>query len=105
MVYEVYKTPSFDKEMLKLPKDRQDRIENLFKQVRDNAYVGDQLRYKNLREKRLDEKRIYYLVYEDMSIVLFIAIGNKKDQQATINHIIYYFDEYREYVKKLKNVN
>jgi len=32
--------------------------------------------------------------------VLIVAIGGKKDQQATIDHIVKYFDEYRLYLEK-----
>lgn len=52
-----------------------------------NPFVGKQLSYKFLREKRIKDKRIYYLVYEDIVLVLLIAVSKKKDQQMTINHI------------------
>lgn len=99
--YKVYTTPTFDKEIVKLSEEEQRRIQNIFFQIRDNPYVGDQLRYRHLREKRLDEKRIYYLVYEDLNAVLITSISGKKDQKKTINHIISYFDEYRLYIEKL----
>ena len=58
----------------------------------------------DLREKRLREKRVYFLVYDDLQAVLIVALSGKKDQQATINHLIKYFDEYRIYLEKqLKN--
>ena len=55
----------------------------------------------DLREKRIREKRVYFLVYDDLQATLIIAIGGKKDQQATINHIVNYFDEYRAYLERL----
>ncbi|MEK6811868.1 MAG: hypothetical protein AABX96_05135 [Nanoarchaeota archaeon] len=104
--YLVYTTETFDKEVLKLSKDEQERIDGLYKQLKKNPYVGDQLRYKHFREKRLREKRIYYLVYDHLHSVLLVTIGGKKDQQATIDHIIDYFDEYQIYLEKLiKNNN
>ncbi len=99
--YSVYTTETFDKEVLKLSHDDQERITKLFQQIKENPYVGDQLRYKHLREKRLREKRIYYLVYEHLHAVLMVTIGGKKNQQATIEHIIDYFDEYKIYLEKL----
>ena len=101
MTYSVYTTESFDKEVEKLPKDDQDIIQKMFLKIRDDPYTSDQLRYRNLREKRLREKRVYFLVYDDLQSVLIVAISGKKDQQATINHIIDYFDEYRIYLEKL----
>ncbi|MBS3092549.1 hypothetical protein J4466_03975 [Candidatus Pacearchaeota archaeon] len=104
--YEVHTTETFDKEINKFSEDDKRRIQNIFFQIRDNPYVGDQLKYRHLREKRLDEKRIYYLVYDDLKAVLVVAISGKKDQQKTINHIIAYFDEYKLYLENLlKNKN
>lgn len=101
MVYVVYMTEKFDKEMKKFSEEEQKRIKKIFFQIRDNPYVGNQLRYKFLREKRLQEKRIYYLVYDDLQAVLIVAISNKKTQQETINHIVQYFDGYRIYLEQI----
>jgi hypothetical protein len=77
----------------------------MFFKIKDNPYTSDQLRYKHLREKRIKEKRVYFLVYDDLQAVLIVALGGKKDQQATINHIVDYFDEYREYLeRKLRGI-
>ncbi|MBS3074292.1 hypothetical protein J4447_02425 [Candidatus Pacearchaeota archaeon] len=101
MTYSVYTTQSFDKEVEKLSKGDKDIIQKMFLKIRDNPYASDQLRYKNLREKRIREKRVYFLVYDNLQAVLIVAIGGKKDQQATINHIISYFDEYKIYLERL----
>ena len=101
MNYAVYTTESFEKEMSKLSQSDQDIMQKIFLQLKENPYVGDQLRYRNLREKRIREKRIYYLVYDELMSVLVVAISGKKDQQATINHIIKYLDEYKEYLEEL----
>ncbi len=101
MTYAVYTTESFDKEVEKLPGGNQDIIQKMFFKIRDNPYTSDQLRYRNLREKRIKEKRVYFLVYDDLQAVLIVALGGKKDQHTTINHIVKYFDEYREYLEKL----
>jgi len=69
--------------------------------LKDNPYVGDQLRYRFLREKRIKEKRIYYLVYDDLLAVLLVAISDKKTQKETIDRIVKYFKEYRLYMKEL----
>ena len=103
MVYAVYTTESFDKEVEKLEKDEQDRIVKFFLKLKDNPFLGDQLKYKFFREKRIDEKRIYYLVYEDLSLVLFVGVSGKKDQQKTIEFIVKYFDEFRIYAERLIN--
>jgi len=101
MVYAVYTTKSFDRETSKLSRKEIERIQKIFFQLKENPYVGDQLQYRNLREKRIKEKRIYYLVYEDLQTVLIVAIGGKKTQQATINHIIDNFIGYKKYMERV----
>jgi len=105
MTYLVYTTKNFDKEAGKLSKEEQRRIQNIFFQVKNNPYVGDQLQIKILREKRIREKRIYYLVFDDLKAILFVAISNKKAQQRTIDYILKYINEYRAYLKELLKDN
>lgn len=89
--------------MSKLSSDYSSKIEKIFLQLKENPYVGDSIRYRFFREKRVKEKRVYYLVYDDLKIVLMVAIGGKKAQQETIDKIIGYFNEYRNYAEKLSN--
>ena len=103
MAYVVYTLNVFDKEMNKLPESDKEIINKIFLQFKENPYVGDQIRYKFFREKRVREKRIYYLIYDDLKIVLIVAIGGKKAQEETIDKIVRYFDEYRKYAEKLSN--
>ena len=101
MVYAVYTTESFEKEIKKLPDSDKSIIQNIFLQLKENPYVGDQIRYRFFREKRVREKRIYYLVYEDLSAVLVVAFGGKKAQQETIDEIINLLPEFKRYLEKL----
>jgi mRNA-degrading endonuclease RelE of RelBE toxin-antitoxin system len=103
LIYSVYALNVFDKEMNKLPEFDKEIIQKILLQLKENPYVGDQIRYKFFREKRVREKRIYYLVYDDLKIVLMVAIGGKKVQEETIDEIVKYFKEYRKYVERLSN--
>ena len=103
MAYAVYALNVFDKEMDKLPKFDKEIIQKILLQLKENPYTGDQIRYKFFREKRVKEKRIYYLVYDDLKIVLMVAVGGKKAQKETIDNIVEYFKEYRKYVERLTN--
>lgn len=103
MGYAVYTTETFDKEVEELDNDKQERIRKLFLQLKDNPFVGDQIRFKFFREKRIDEKRVYYLVYDDLQLVLMVGLSGKKDQKKTINHIAGHFVEFRRYAEKLAN--
>jgi len=101
MAYAVYTTETFEREISKLDSSDKEIIEKLFRQLKENPYVGDMLRYKFFREKRIREKRVYYLVYDDFSIVLVVAFGGKKAQQKTIEEIIKLFPEYEKYAEIL----
>lgn len=52
--------------------------------------------YKFFREKRVDGKRIYFLIYEDVVVVLVVAISDKKAQQVTIDKIKMAFELYKK---------
>jgi mRNA-degrading endonuclease RelE of RelBE toxin-antitoxin system len=101
MVYAVYGTETFEKEFEKLGKDYRNSIKKIFLQLKENPYVGDSIRYKFFREKRIKEKRIYYIVYEEFLSVLIVAVGGKKAQQSTIDEIIKLLPEFKIYMKEL----
>ena len=101
MEYAVFTTEEFERLMSKLNQEEQRRIEKMFRQLSANPYVGNMLRYRFLREKRLREKRIYYMVYDDLRAVLVVALGGKKTQQETIDEIVQYFPAYRRYLEQL----
>ena len=78
-----------------------EEIQRIVLQLTENPFVGDQLQIKFLREKRLREKRLYYLVFEDLQAVLIVAISDKKTQQKIINSILLRINEYRKYLLEL----
>lgn len=100
MTYAVYTTESFDKEIAKLSLSDREIIQKICFQLKENPYVGDQLRYRFLREKRIREKRLYFLVYDDLSAVLLVAFSGKKAQQETIDYLIRYLPEFRDYLEQ-----
>ncbi len=101
MNYRVYITETFEKEISCLNEGDKKLVEKTFQKLKVNPYSGDIIRYKFFREKRIKEKRIYYLIYENFKIVLIVAFGGKKTQQETINKIIGNFSQYNEYTKKI----
>lgn len=57
MVYKVYTTETFEKEISRLPKSEVKKIKRIYAQLKKNPYVGDIIRYYFFREKRLEEKK------------------------------------------------
>ena len=94
--YEIRTTAEFWTDYEKLSKSEQERIDKVKEQLKTNPYVGKPLGYKFFREKRVDGKRLYYLVYEDVIVVLLVTLSDKKAQQATIDAIKRAFEIYRK---------
>jgi len=94
-------TKTFKKEFDKLSAPEKEAMKKIFLQLKENPFVGDAIRYKFFREKRIKEKRLYYLIYENLTIVLVVASGRKKVQQKTIDKIISLLPEFKKYTKQL----
>ena len=101
MTYSIYTTDSFEKETEKLSPSDNEIIKNIFQQLKQNPYVGDQIRYRFFREKRIKEKRIYFLIYNDLSAVLVVALSRKKAQKETIGEIVKLLPEFKKYMENL----
>ena len=95
-MFKVIGTDTYLKEINKWPKSDREAAEKIPKQLAENPFVGSQLIYPFLREKQVKEKRVYYLIYEDLKLVLLIAASGKKNQQATIDHIKENLDQFRK---------
>ena len=98
MKFKVFRTHEFIKELRKLPKQVQVEAKKLRDKIIENPFVGDQLSYKFLREKKIGGWRLYFLIYEDIQAVLFVAVSDKKAQQPTIDQIKINLAEYYAYV-------
>jgi len=100
-MFAVIGTDTYLKEIEKLPKEYQEIAEKIAKKLTENPFLGDPLGYPFLRERRIREKRVYYLVYEDLQSILLVAVSGKKDQQFTIDHIKIQLDEFRLIAEKI----
>ena len=99
----IFTTAEFDKDFSKLSSQEQVRINKILKQLEEQGEdTGKPLSGLSFfREKKFDDKRLYYLVYKDSFVILAIAISDKKAQQATINRILLDLVEYQQYVYDL----
>jgi len=100
-MFRVVGTETYLKELEKWPKPYREVADRLPKQLMLNPLVGKPLGYPFLREKRIREKRVYYLVYPDLLLVLLVATSGKKDQQPTIDHIKAKLPEFRKEAENL----
>lgn len=88
-------TTTYLEELEHWPKSDQEAAAKIPLHLAENPYVAKPLGYPFLREKKIAERRVYYLIYEDLKLVLLVATSGKKDQQTTINHIKRKLDEFR----------
>lgn len=85
---EVYETETFTRLLESSDKKIMDWVENVKDQLVQNLQVGKPLRYDWFREKKLGNKRLFYIINKSTCKALLVALGNKKEQQKIIDHII-----------------
>lgn len=106
MNYKIFITEEFKRDFNKCDKSIRDRIEKEVEKLKANPYTGKPLWYKFFREKKIENYRFYYLIYENYIVVYIIAMSTKKDQQDVIDKIKILFPFYEEEIKKrLNSVN
>ncbi|MBI4451290.1 hypothetical protein HY642_04915 [Candidatus Woesearchaeota archaeon] len=95
-MYAVLHTAEYEKEAPKLLSPEEMRILEDFetRRLTLNAHLGDPLGVPFFREKKLDGKRIYFLVYEDLRAVLMVAVSSKKRQPHVIEQVKSAFAQY-----------
>ena len=101
MTWELQETEEFEKEFDRLPPDIRELFEEQIKQVREDPYsIGKPLGYKWFRELKNKGWRVYYLIYDEKIVVLFVGVSGKKSQQAVINIIKWNLPVFKEFVEK-----
>lgn len=98
--FRILTTSVFDKLFEKLSKTEKNRIIKLKDNLKKNPFVGKPLGYSFFREKKIEGNRLYYLIYEDKLIILFVFYSNKKLQQKTIDNIKSELEKYKLLVEK-----
>ncbi|MCH8520175.1 MAG: hypothetical protein LAT82_05470 [Nanoarchaeota archaeon] len=87
-MFKVLVTQSFIKELKQLFNKIEIEKFNLFKEkLKQNSYLGDQLRVPFVREFKSKGKRAYFIVNSKSKKIIFIACSNKKNQNYIINEI------------------
>jgi hypothetical protein len=100
-MFTVIATDTYLKRVSSWPKAYQESCEKLPKKLSASPLQGSPLGYPFLRESRIKEKRVYYLVYQDLKLVLLVAASGKKEQQATIEHIKEHLDKFKEIAQEI----
>ena len=99
--YKSFATETFKKIYSSLDGREKIWIDKIKKQLEENP-TGKILRFEWFREKKLHDKRLFYLVDEKNKKILFVGFATKKDQQKIIDFII---ENKVELFSFLKNLN
>lgn len=91
---------TFEKNLKKLDHSEQIKVEKILYQIKERGdKVGDPLSgLPFLREKRLNGKRLYFLVYKNLEVILVLGTSDKKAQRETINAIVINLEYYEHHV-------
>ncbi len=65
--YKIFIEEEFEHEFNELPMAEQERVLKVREQIKENPYVGKPLGYVWFREKHLNGKRLYWLVYDNLN--------------------------------------
>ena len=105
-MFRVFTTKEFNDDFNKLDESDKKRVRKIMEQLKEQGdNVGKPLGKQYFREKKFGEKRLYFLIYKQFTIILAVGISDKKMQQITINKIISEIKEYEKFiVKKLKEL-
>ncbi len=93
----------FAEKLSKCEKNFQLWVEKILGQLATDPRVGKPLGTKWLREKKFEKKRIYYLLYEEFSVVYLVGISEKKDQSETIALIKLKLEAFRAEIEQILN--
>ena len=100
-MFRIFRSEWYDKKYNKLDKSEQEKVTKIEQELKLQPFNGKPLGYKFFREKKLNGKRLLFLVYEEHSSVLLITITDKKAQQQDINLIKQNLDRYRDSIKSI----
>ena len=108
-MFEVYYFPTFERDAKKIltPTER-DLVEKyIIKNLQPHGDTsGDPLTYDFFREFKIKGKRVYFLVYKEIAIIILVTLSkNKKDQQNVINKIKNNLEFYKQYAYTLYEIN
>ncbi|MFH0970127.1 MAG: hypothetical protein V1776_01555 [Candidatus Diapherotrites archaeon] len=101
MPFIIFRTPLFKEQFDRLSEYEKERVRRFILQIHMRGdSTGKPLRYRFFLEKKFDGRRMYFLVYQEWSAVLMVAIGNKKTQDKDILATLEQLPVYREFIRK-----
>jgi len=103
MVFKIFTTKTFQEKISKQNLKFVYWSKKAFSQLETNPFVGKPLGVKWFREKKFENYRIYYIIFEEKRVVYVVNLSTKKDQQKIINSIWFLLNHYKKEIELLLN--
>lgn len=97
--YEVYSTASFDKVYAGIDSSEQTWIQKI-KSKLETSITGKILNFNWFREKKHNNKRLYFIVDEERKRILLVAFASKKAQRQMIEFVRQNMEDLFRYLKE-----
>jgi len=94
MAYEIYETETFTKIFDSITEKERDWIRKMKGQLKLNPKAGKALHFDWFREKKFENKRLYFIVSMKKPRVLLVSYASKKEQQNIIDYVVLHKDEF-----------
>ena len=101
VAFSVFVTRTFQSKLLKQDKKFKVWVEKVFDQLAVNPFAGKPLGARWFREKKFENFRVYFLIFEDRKSVYVVNLSTKKGQQKIINSIWLLLDVYKKELEDL----
>lgn len=86
---------------MKLDAAERVRVEKVELKLMKHPHEGKSLGYDYIREKKIGDKRVLFLVYDEYRVIFLVTISTKKTQQDEIEMIKVNLEVYRDVVERL----
>ncbi len=99
--FRVFVTETFQSKLAKEDERFKAWVEKAFGRLAINPFTGKPLGVKWFREKKFENYRLYFLVFENKQSVYVVNFSMKKDQQKIISSIRLLLDSYEKELEDL----
>ena len=98
MQYEIYETDTFTKIFDSATEKEREWVGKMKEQIKINPKTGKALHFDWFREKKFENKRLYFIISMKKPRVLLVSYASKKEQQKIINYVVLHKDEFIEFL-------
>ena len=95
---QIYETETFSRIYEASEKKEQEWIDKVKDQLVENLKVGKPLHFLWFKEKKFENKRLYFFINEKTKKAVIVAFATKRDQQKIISFLLANKERYLELI-------